>query len=158
MCVCRTKTLGSSRNGMVLATIFMFLRNLTRLKISTGNSMNYSYGNKLSLCSQGYFPATCAVSAAPFCRPILLAGVFLRTFMPVLAGIAFCLSSCCIPLAGIGDHRNYFSGAVGCKTLSQNRHLADANDISYLGAPDSFFLKRGSPVRKGINLLGAAHA
>ena len=45
-------------------------------------------------------------------------------------------------LCDTGYHRDYFSGAVGCKTLSQNRCPADNRDVFYpwdcLGVPDLY--------------------
>ena len=53
------------------------------------------------------------------------------------------------------DHRIYFLGAVGSKTLSQIWRLADDHDVSSLLAQDLFRpLSSCFPGRKGLNLLG----
>ena len=39
--------------------------------------MAYTYESELSPCLESHFPAACTVSAAPFCRPVLLEGFFL---------------------------------------------------------------------------------
>ena len=45
-------------------------------------------------------------------------------------------------LCDTGYHRDYFAGAVGCKTLSQNWCPADNRDVFYpwdcLGVPDLY--------------------
>ena len=121
--------------------------------------MNYRYENKLSSCSQGHFPAACAVSAVSFCRPASVAGFFLGTYMDVLAGTPTIQPSFCTSLPSSWDHRIYFLGAVGSKPLSQNWRLADNYDVSSLLAQDLFRpLSSCFPVRKGLNLLGGAHA
>ena len=54
------------------------------------------------------------------------------------------------------DHRIYFLGAVGSKTLSQIWRLADDHDVSSLLAQDLFRpLSSCFPGRKGLNLFWA---
>ena len=121
-----------------------------------------NFGGKiyeLSLCSQGHFPAACAVSAVSFCRPASLAGFSPGTYMDVLAGTPTIQPSFCTSLPGSWDYRIYFLGAVGSKTLSQNWRLADDHDVSSLLAQALFRpLSSCSPGRKGLNLFGGTHA
>ena len=126
--------------------------------------MNFHHGRKLSECIKSRVSAACPISADPLCRRTLLAAdahAHARIFMYVLAETSGFYSPLFAALCDTGTSGNYFSGAVGCKTLSQNWHLAGDRDVFYPWGP-ALLIRYGwwffIQVKKGLFSGGTVHA
>ena len=143
----------------------MYSQIFIMLKTFARGSMKYTYERRLSPCIKSHCPPVCTVSADSFCRYVLLAGydaVHSRALMCVLVGTSSFHSSLFTALCDTGDPRNYFFGTVGCKTVPQNRHLADDRNVFFPWGSSLFLSYRRwvvIEVGKGVAFLGeAVHA